>query len=71
MPVLLALTTGMRLGEILGLRWQDVDLKKGRLTVYHPAPECGRSPSRQRKKRPGCWRPPGNTPTWACPFSWR
>ncbi|MFZ5897878.1 MAG: site-specific integrase [Bacillota bacterium] len=37
MPVLLALTTGMRLGEILGLRWQDVDLKKGRLTVYQAA----------------------------------
>ena len=25
-PVILAVTTGMRLGEIVGLRWQDVDL---------------------------------------------
>lgn len=31
-PVLLALTTGMRRGEIIGLRWDDVDLKNGRVT---------------------------------------
>lgn len=30
---LLALTTGMRQGEILGLRWKDVDLEKGILYV--------------------------------------
>jgi integrase len=32
--VLLALTTGMRRGEILGLRWADVDLKR-RMAVLH------------------------------------
>jgi integrase len=32
-PVLLALTTGMRRGEILGLRWDDVDLGNGQLSV--------------------------------------
>ncbi len=29
----LALTTGMRLGELLGLRWQDVDLARQTITV--------------------------------------
>jgi integrase len=37
MPVTLAVTTGMRLGEILGLRWQDVELNKARLTVHQAA----------------------------------
>ena len=32
---LLALTTGMRHGELLGLRWQDIDLDNGRLSVRH------------------------------------
>ena len=31
----LAVSTGMRRGEILGLRWSDVDVKKGVLTVNH------------------------------------
>jgi len=26
-------TTGMRRGEVLGLRWRDVDLHRGRLAV--------------------------------------
>ncbi|WP_273000758.1 tyrosine-type recombinase/integrase [Hydrogenibacillus schlegelii] len=29
----LAITTGMRQGELLGLRWEDVDLEEGRLYV--------------------------------------
>jgi integrase len=32
--VVLALSTGARLGEILGLKWQDVDLDKGRFTLH-------------------------------------
>jgi integrase len=32
-PVLIAVTTGLRRGEILALRWQDVDLDKGTLAV--------------------------------------
>lgn len=33
--VRLALYTGMRLGELLGLQWDDLDLEKGYLTVRH------------------------------------
>jgi integrase len=37
--VLLAVSTGLRRGEILGLRWQDVDLEGGRLTVQQTLEE--------------------------------
>ena len=33
MPTMLAVTTGLRRGEILGLRWGNVDLVSGMLTV--------------------------------------
>lgn len=32
--VVLALSTGMRQGEIMNLRWEDVDLFKGRITLH-------------------------------------
>lgn len=31
----LAITTGMRRGELLGLRWQDVDFDRGALAIRH------------------------------------
>lgn len=45
----LAAFTGMRQGEILGLRWQDVSLTNGSLTVsrslwWMPSPNGGRQP---------------------------
>ena len=33
LPILLAVSTGLRRGEILGLHWTDVDLEQGSLTV--------------------------------------
>lgn len=40
LPAFLAIYTGMRLSEILGLRWQDVDLERGTVhvqqTLYYP-----------------------------------
>lgn len=33
MPILLAMTTGLRRGEVLGVRWRDVDLDGGTLAV--------------------------------------
>ena len=37
----LAITTGMRQGEILGLRWEDVDLDSGNLSVNHTVQNLG------------------------------
>jgi integrase len=43
----LAITTGLRQGEIFGLRWQDVDLKSGTQSVATICMgECGYSFSR-------------------------
>ncbi len=33
MPVLLAVSLGMRRGELLGLRWTDIDLERGELSI--------------------------------------
>lgn len=37
----LLVTTGMRRGEVLGLRWEDIDLKRGRLAVRQTAVAIG------------------------------
>lgn len=37
--ILLAATTGMRRGEVLGLRWKDIDLDKAVLNVNHTLEE--------------------------------
>ena len=40
----LSATTGMRRGEVLGLRWRDVDLDAGRLSVVHTLTTVGGVP---------------------------
>jgi integrase len=58
LPVLLAVTTGLRLGEILGLRWCDVDMDAGTLTVRQALEETRaaglnfKPPKTHRSKRP-------------------
>ena len=56
MPVLLAVTTGLRRGEILGLRWSDVDLKGLRLQVTQSLEQTSeglrfKSPKTTRSRR--------------------
>ena len=34
-PIFVAATTGLRRGEVLALRWRDVDLERGSLSVVH------------------------------------
>jgi len=45
----LLVLTGMRLGEVLGLKWQDIDLKKGTLTVKRAADGRNRKLKQQPK----------------------
>jgi len=33
LPIVLAVSTGMRRGEIFGLRWEDIDLEEGLMAV--------------------------------------
>ncbi|MCP4377573.1 MAG: site-specific integrase [bacterium] len=56
MPALLAVTTGLRRGEILGLRWSDVDLAAGTLTVQQSLEQIKdglrfKSPKTHRSRR--------------------
>jgi integrase len=41
LPVLVGITTGLRRGELLALRWSDIDLKAGRLTVNQSLERIG------------------------------
>lgn len=41
---LLALSTGMRRGELLGLKWQDIDFKKKTITIRHNLVETNSGP---------------------------
>ena len=49
-PVFLALTTGMRRGELLGLKWSDIDWDRGIVTVRRALKESRRGLELQRPK---------------------
>jgi integrase len=55
LPVLLAVTTGLRRGELVGLRWQDVDLEAGKLAVRQSLEltKAGLASSSRRPRREG------------------
>jgi integrase len=55
-PLLLAATTGMRRGEVLGLRWSELDIESGRLRVTASLQRSGRTllmsePKTERSRR--------------------
>ncbi|MGH2689003.1 MAG: Arm DNA-binding domain-containing protein, partial [Actinomycetota bacterium] len=50
---LLALTTGMRKGELLGLRWIDVDIEGARLSVRHTIIQIGYQVAHSEPKTKG------------------
>ncbi len=56
MPVLLAISTGMRRGEVLALKWQDVDMDAGFLSVRRSLEQTRaglsfKSPKNSKSKR--------------------
>jgi integrase len=57
LPILTALCTGMRRGEILGIRWSDLDFENSRVTVNQSVSERGKrgvffkSPKQQKSHR--------------------
>src|SRR5262245_55156016 len=56
MPVLTALSTGLRRGEIIALRWHDLDLAKGKLQVARSVEELNgkfqfKEPKTERSRR--------------------
>jgi integrase len=56
LPILLAVTTGLRRGEILALRWRDIDLESGTLAVRQSLEETKsglffKEPKTQKSRR--------------------
>jgi integrase len=56
MPVLTALSTGLRREEIIALRWHDLDLAKGKLQVARSVEELNgkfqfKEPKTERSRR--------------------
>ena len=57
-PVFVAVTTGLRRGELLALRWADVDLESGSMTVHQSLEQTSdglrfKSPKTERGRRQG------------------
>jgi integrase len=50
MPVVLATYTGMRRGEVLGLRWPDIDFDKGTLTIAQSVERIAGTPTVKEPK---------------------
>lgn len=69
--VLLALATGLREGELLGLHWGDVDLKAGGNSVLHLRKQLGRSGELEAPKHDGTGDLPIDDDTAAWLSAWK
>ncbi|MBE3576856.1 MAG: site-specific integrase [Limnochordales bacterium] len=58
LPLLLAFSTGMRRGEILGLRWRNVDLQHGVIHVVEQLQRDGLQPLKTQQSRRDIPMPP-------------
>lgn len=56
MPILIAVTTGLRRGEILGLRWHDIDLEARTLAVRQTVELSRAGLGSKEPKTPKSWR---------------
>ena len=56
-PIFVAVFTGLRRGELLGLRWHDIDLENGVLRVVRTLEEAGKRLSFKEPKTPKSRRP--------------
>lgn len=56
MPMVIALTTGMRRGEILGLSWNDIDLDTRTLTVRRSLEQVGKTVTEKLPKTASSYR---------------
>lgn len=52
-PILLAATTGLRRGEVLGLRWSDVDLERAKVHIGQVLQQVGKAISVKEPKTDG------------------
>lgn len=55
-PVLIALATGMRRGEVCGLQWQDFDAERGTLTVKRSMAQVSNQPPIAKGPKTENWR---------------
>lgn len=54
--VLLAAYCGLRRGEILGLKWQDIDFQENTMTIRHTRTKAGGEIINKEPKTPSSWR---------------
>ena len=55
MPIMIGYYTGLRIGEVLGLTWDNIDLEKGAITVSHQLQRIVNSKNKRGTKGTGVY----------------